>query len=265
MWFEFTIPKPPVPLPTLSCSSLHGSHRGCPIPEYCTSIKHSNRAISIIPGAMCTQKVISALPWVQPLALSRRTECHSVSKVSLKFTQWLCRNTSEGNAQCSPHPLIFLLCRMQIHNLEGKTMATPEIFPILAGLGQLAKVTYSKGHENYTHDTNVQWNIFKFRWNQVCNPSDAAALDNFSPFFSFLTFFSNFLRKTSHKQDWVPRVKLMFFQCRLTGHAGRNSFMWFKHKTIFAFLFCYGSLPQGNTRVQKGEQGQREDLETQQC
>lgn len=94
----------------------------------------------------------------------------------------------------SAHPIlvIFLLCRMQIHNLEGKTMATPEIFPILAGLGQLAKVTYSKGHENYTHDTNVQWNIFKFRWNQVCNPSDAAALDNFSPFFSFLTFFSKF-------------------------------------------------------------------------
>lgn len=92
--------------------------------------------------------------------------CHEelrFSKVSLKFTQWLCRNTSEGNAQCSPHPLIFLLCRMQIHNLEGKTMATPEIFPILAGLGQLAKVTYSKGHENYTHDTNVQWNTFKFR------------------------------------------------------------------------------------------------------
>lgn len=40
-----------------------------------------------------------------------------------------------------PVLVIFPLCRMKIHKLKGKTTAKPEIFPLLAGIGQLAKVT----------------------------------------------------------------------------------------------------------------------------
>lgn len=190
MWFEFTVPKSPVPLPTLSCSNLHQSPR-LPHPW----VLHINSNTPTEPFPLFLQQCAPRTSFLHCTGFSSwhcQEELRS-SKVSVKFARWLCRNTSEGNTQCSLHAHDFFpLCRMKIHKLEGKTMVTPEIFPILVGLRQLAKVTYSKCHENYTHDNNVQWNIFKLRWNQVCNPSDAAALDNFFFFPFFFGFFSVF-------------------------------------------------------------------------
>lgn len=196
MWFEFTVPKSPVPLPTLSCSNLHGSLRSCHIPGCCTSVQTLRRSHS---RYSCSNVHLEG-----HCCIALGSALHIVRKNwGYPKCQWSLLNGFAGiplREILSAHPMlvIFPLCRMKIHELKGKTMAKPEIFLILAGLGQLAKATYSKWHENYTHDNNVQWNIFKLRWNQVCNPSDAAALDNFSFFpllFLFLAFLLIFFKK----------------------------------------------------------------------
>lgn len=103
---EFTIPNSPVPLPRLSCSNLCGSHRGCHIPE---CLLHISSNTPTEPFPLFLQQRAPTRAFLHCTGLSP-WHCQGemrLSKVSLKFAQWLCRNTSEGNTQCSPHARVF--------------------------------------------------------------------------------------------------------------------------------------------------------------
>lgn len=144
--------------------------QGCPVPTY----MEVNEVPTSLDIAHNSNTPTEPFPLLLQQCAPRRSFLHCTG-----FSPWHCQK-NWGYPKCqwsllngfagillreilSAHPMlvIFPLCRMKIHELKGKTREKPEILPILAGLGQLAEVTYSKCCENYNHDNNVQWNIFK--------------------------------------------------------------------------------------------------------